>query len=191
MKGWISVPGIREEADRTLAEQMLGIDVSEAKGKTVLDLGCAEGLIGREFALAGASSVLGVESLESHLEVARRACADAPQMRFERAYLQDWIPAHDPPEVFDIVLCLGIAHKVADPSTVLRFACRSSRDLVLFRAPAHAWNGNITAKHGNRGTPRITVHVPTVMGEEGFALERHISGARGEGVEYWRRRAGS
>ncbi len=190
MKGWISVPGIREHADRTLAEQMLGLDVAvaEAKGKTVLDLGCAEGLIGREFALAGATDVLGIESLESHLEVARRACADCPQMRFQQAYLQEWIPAHDPPEQFDIVLALGIIHKIPDPGWALRFACRSARKLVLFRAPAKAWNGWVTAKHQTLGEKRGTCHVPTVFGEEGFGFERKINGARGEGVEYWRRK---
>lgn len=190
MKGWIAVPGIREHADRTLEEQMLGLDLAlaEADGKTVLDLGCAEGLIGREFAKAGAVDVLGIESLEDHLAVARLACADAPQVRFERAYLQDWIPAHEPPEVFDIVLALGIIHKIADPAEPLRFACKSCRDLLLFRAPASAWNGNVTAKHSLIGGARHTIHVPTVMADEGFVLERHIPGARGEGVEYWRRK---
>jgi 2-polyprenyl-3-methyl-5-hydroxy-6-metoxy-1,4-benzoquinol methylase len=69
MKGWLSVPGIREHADRTLAEQMLGLDkaVAECKGKRVLDLGCAEGLIGLEFAKAGAVNVVGIESLQTTL----------------------------------------------------------------------------------------------------------------------------
>jgi len=190
MKGWISLPGIREHADRTLAEQMLGLNdaLAEAEGRTVLDLGAAECAISKEFAKAGATRVFAIESLHEHLEVARRYCADTPQVEMQQGYLQDWIPAHDPPEVFDIVLCLGIAHKIHDPSIVLRFACRSARDLVLFRAPAHAWNGNVTAKHGRTGVTRQTVHVPTVMADEGFALERHIPGARGEGVEYWRRK---
>jgi len=34
----------------------------------------------------------------------------------------------------------------------------------------------------------LKVHVPTAMEEQGFALERKIAGARGEAVEYWRRR---
>lgn len=190
-KGWIAVPGIRENADRTLEEQLLGLElgIAEAAGKTVLDLGCAEGVIGREFARAGATRVLGIESLAGHLEVARLACAAETQMEFAQAYLQDWIPAHPDPEVFDLVLALGIIHKVYDPGEALRFACRSCRDLLLFRAPAHAWEGWVQAKHRAPGAPaRLRVHVPTAMEEEGFALERKIAGARGEAVEYWRRR---
>lgn len=189
-RGWISVPGIREDADRTLEEQLLGLEsaIAGARGKTVLDLGCAEGVIGREFARAGASRVLGVESLAGHLEVARLACAAEPQMEFVQAYLQTWIAEHPEPEQFDVVLALGIIHKIEDPAEPLRFACRSCRDLLLFRAPAHAWNGYVKAKHGQRNVERKTVHVPTVMAEEGFALEKHCHGARGEGVEYWRRK---
>lgn len=182
----MSVPGIRPRADRTLQEQMMGLALAlkEAKGKTVLDVGCAEGLIGREFALAGASRVVGIESLETHLAVARKACADCPQMEFVQAYLQDYIPAHEPPELFDLVLALGVIHKIEDPAIPLRWAARACRDLLLFRAPANAWSGVVTAKHS-----KVTCHVPSVMGAEGFDLERHVQGARGEGVEYWRRKA--
>lgn len=189
-KGWISVPGIREHADRTLEEQLLGLEsaIAEAKGKSVLDLGCAEGVIGREFARAGATRVLGIESLAGHLEVARLACAAETQMEFVQAYLQDWIPEHPEPEKFEIVLALGIIHKIADPSVPLRFACRSCLDLLLFRAPSHAWKGYVRAKHGQRGVERQQIHVPTVMKEEGFVFEKHFPGARGEGVEYWRRK---
>lgn len=184
-KGWMAVPGIREQADRALSEQMAGLEDALAltPGKTVLDLGCAEGLIGREFALAGAASVLGIEVLETHLEVARKACADCKQMKFICANLTDYMPAHEPPEQFDIVLCLGIAHKLRHPETVMRFSCRSAKDLVCFRAPASNWNGWFRAKHGGE-----RCHVPTVMTRWGFELEKHIAGKRGEGVEYWRRK---
>ena len=183
-KGWFQIPGIRPEGDRSVQEQLLGLApaIHEAIGKTVLDLGCAEGAIAREFALVGAVDVLGVESLEEHLKVARRLCADVPQVRFIRAHLQNYMPAHEPPERFDIVLILGIIHKIEDPAVPLRFACRSCKDLLLFRAPASAWDGNVASKH-----TRVVCHVPTVMADEGFSLERHIPGARGEGVEYWRR----
>jgi len=186
-KGWIAVPGIRDRADRTLEEQMAGLEqaVAECKGKTIIDLGCAEGLIGREFARAGAVDVLGIELLESHLMVARKACKDQmPPMRFECAHMDNWIASHEPPDLFDIVLCLGIAHKVREPRTVMRFSCRSARDLVCFRAPAKNWDGWFAAKHSGR-----KCHVPTVMAEHGFAFEKKAEGQRGEAVEYWRRKS--
>jgi hypothetical protein len=127
--------------------------------------------------------VLGVESLESHLVIARELCSGLGNVHFIRAYLQDYIPEHEPPEQFDIVLALGIIHKLHDPVIPLRWAAKSTRSLLLFRAPAHAWKGIVASKHTG-----VKCHVPSVMEEEGFTLERHIPGARNEGVEYWRRK---
>ena len=186
-KGWFQVPGIRPDGDRTLKEQSMGLApaLAEAKGKTVLDLGCAEGLISREFALAGAREVLGIELLESHLVVARKVCKDAPQVRFVCAHLGDYIAAHPGVAQFDIVLALGIIHKLDDPAVPMAFAARSARDLVVYRASAHAKHGVIASKHTGK-----RCDVPKLMREHGFVEEKLISGVRGEAAQYWRR-AGS
>ena len=199
-KGWLKVPGIRPMGDRTLEEQMLGLDpaLAEASGKTVLDLGCAEGLIGREFAKAGATRVLGIELLKSHLEVARKACKGYKQMEFVCAHIGHYIAANCdqntatpdgsfkvgyPRETFDIVLALGIIHKLEDPAVPLVFAARAARSLLCFRAPARATDGVVAAKHGGK-----TCNVPEIMKREGFVEERLIPGVRGEAVQYWRRK---
>ena len=184
-KGWLKVPGIRPDGDRTLEEQMLGIlpALLECAGKSVLDLGCAEGLIGAEFAKAGASRVVGIELLETHLQVARLACKDIKNISFICANLAEWIAHHEEPEQFDIVLALGIIHKLRDPAVPLEFAARSAKSLVLFRAPAHETDGRIYSKHG--GTE---CNVPQVMKRCGFVEEKKIAGVRGEAVQYWRRK---
>ena len=185
-KGWFQIPGIREQGDRTIEEQAIGLApaLEEAKGKTVLDVGCAEGAISRLFAEAGAAEVVGIESLAEHLAVARKWCKGFPQIRFENFHLQDWMTAHPEPEVYDVVLILGIVHKIDDPAWPIRWACRSCRNLLLFRGPA---DGNrkmiVTSKWG-----KAACHWPTEMAAQGFALERRIPGVRGEGVEYWRRK---
>lgn len=183
MKGWFRVPGFRPDGDRTLKEQMMGMApaLAEAKGKTVLDLGCAEALISLEFARAGAIDVLGIELLASHLEIARKVCKGQP-VRFICAHLGDYIAAQPQPQQFDIVLALGIIHKLEDPAVPLRFAARSAKDLMLFRAPAKATDGVIRAKHS-----KVPCNVPLVMKEEGFQEEKLIAGVRGEAVQYWRR----
>lgn len=185
-KGWLKVPGLRPQGDRTLEEQMLGLAqaLEFARGKTVLDLGCAEGLIGREFAHAGATLVVGVELVATHLEVARVACKGYPQMRFIQAHLGDYIRAAPvPPEQFDVVLALGIIHKLDDPTVPLQFAARSARKLMCFRAPAKATNGNIKSKFSTK-----TVNVPRTMREEKFLEGETIPGVRGEAVQYWWRK---
>lgn len=192
MRGWLKIPGIQEGA-RTLAEQLLGLEpaLAEAKGKTILDLGCAEGLIARQFILAGAVSALGIDSNEQFISVARQQCKGM-NIRFHLSDLgRAYIPAQKEIQQFDIVLALSIAHKITDPSVLVRFAARSAKDLVCFRGPGsetlRGENGTIIAKHGHPDHGRLACNVPEVMQSEGFVLERTINGVRGESVEYWRR----
>lgn len=181
--GWLKIPDV-QDGDRTLAEQMAAVwsAVEEAKGKTVLDLGCCEGLIGLEFAKAGAT-VFGIEFVEDHLVVARKLCAGYP-MQFKQWNLCEAQP--DEPMPHDIVLALGIIHKLEHPERGLRFAARSAKDLLLLRCGLRMADGIIRAKHFKANT----ANVPVVMSEEGFTLEKTLFGPfpHRESVEYWRRK---
>jgi SAM-dependent methyltransferase len=186
-KGWFKVPNIRPHGDRTIKEQMLGLDraLAEAKGKRVLDLGCAEGCISAAFARAGAAEVVGIELLESHLEVARQVCKGLP-VRFICKHLSNWIELNPDPEQFDIVLALGIIHKIANPNEPMIWAARSAKDLLCFRAPAKTerWGADyyVKSKFGD-----TQCNVPKTMREQGFVDEGTVAGVRGEGVQYFRR----
>lgn len=184
-KGWFKVAGIRPNGDRTLEEQMKGLQpaLDECKGKTVLDLGCAEGSISLEFAKAGAKSVVGIELLAAHLAVAKLQCRKFPQISFVWAHLGDYIKSRESFPQYDIVLALGIIHKLDDPAVPMRFAAQSSRDLLVFRAPARKYDGLIKSKHTN-----IKCDVPKIMVSEGFVEEKLIEGVRGEACQYWRRK---
>ena len=180
-KGWFIIPGV-QDGIVTLADQMIALwsAVAECKGKTVLDLGCAEGLIGREFARAGARSVVGLDSISEHLQVAREQCAGLP-MTFLLANL------NEPRVVYpaDIVLCLNVAHKLRDPAVAIRFAADSATDLLLLRSGrASDARGIIKGKHFG-----ITCDSRAILRERGFVLERAADGPmdRPEPVEYWRR----
>lgn len=189
-KGWLKVPNIRPDGDRTLQEQMLGLDraLTECKGKTVLDLGCAEGLIGLEFAKAGAARVVGIELLETHLQVARKACKGYSQMEFICAHLGIHIRDNPDPEQFDIVLALGIIHKLDDPNIPLVWAARAAKGLLCFRAPAKVerWGADYYVKSKFKD---FRCNVPQTMRAQGFVDEGIIPGVRGEGVQYWRRKS--
>lgn len=181
-EGWFVIPGVQKGVV-TLDDQMIALwpAVVEAKGKTVLDLGCAEGLIGREFARAGAATVVGLDSIVAHLAVAIDQCRDLP-MRFAHADLND-----PQSELFaDIVLCLNVAHKLRFPAVGIRFAAKSSRDLVLLRSGRGAdAKGIIKSKHHHNNT--CDSHA--IMRDNGFRLQMVVDGPkdRQEPVEYWRR----
>jgi len=188
-KGWFVIPGV-QEGERTLEEQMTGImpALEEAASKTVLDLGCAEGLIGREFAHAGAAKVIGVESLRWHIEVGREQCAGLPIV-FHQAYLDEYALAMmampDMPQ-FDIVLSLGVCHKLQEPQIGIRYSAMAARELCLIRFPARpdSQGGLIRGKHFKNNT----CDVPATMAQLGFELERTEPGPREEMVHYWRRK---
>lgn len=188
MKGWFKVPGIRPEGDRTIREQLLGLDraLAECRGKRVLDLGCAEGCITAEFARAGAQIVVGIELLQTHLEVAREVCKGLP-VKLICAHIGDHIKRNPEPPRFDIVLALGIIHKLEDPNVPLRWAARAAGDLLCFRAPAKVrrWGEDylVKSKHSDRAC-----NVQKLMRQESFENEGIVAGARGESVQYFRRK---
>ena len=104
-------------------------------------------------------------------------------MRFICANLADWIREHPDPKRFDIVLCLGIIHKLRDPAVPLAWAAASCSDLLCFRAPAKATNWVVQSKFSDKA-----VNVPKAMRAAGFADEGIVWGARKEGVQNWRRK---
>lgn len=157
---------------------MLGLEpaLADAKGKTVLDLGCAEGLIGYQFLKAGAADVLGLDGLEAHIAVGRKHC---PGVRFKVRDLN----VQKPPSAasFDIVLALAILHKLSDPARGARYCTHSARSLVVIRLPIGSV-GVIEGKH-----TKVGCNLLEVMTAERFCLTDTRQGPRGELVQYWRR----
>jgi hypothetical protein len=158
---------------RTLQEQLQGLEpaLAAAPGRTVLDLGCAEGLIAREFQKAGAVAVHGVEcneNLTRHSEV-----------RIWRWNLNDGLPPgllrH-----YDIVLLLAIVHKLRKPGDKLAQYAALATERVVIRLPIGS-TGMIRSKN----FPDETCNCAEVMQGVGFVLEQTLPGPRGELVQHW------
>ncbi len=183
---WFKIPGI-QDGERDLAEQMKGLAPAprEASGRTVWDLGCAEGLIAFEFMKTGAT----VEAIDCNgvlLEVAEAQRAQLPEeekarVSFARADLRE-VLAEGLTASFDIVLALAVVHKLVEPEKALRYIARAARSLVVIRLPGGS-TGKFKSK--NHGTP---CDVNAAMPQHGFDLERTEQGPRDELVQYWRRR---
>lgn len=195
--GWLKIPGVQDGA-RTLEEQMLGLNpaLEETPGKTILDLGCAEGTIALEFAKAGAKSIDAYDYNEPFIEVAKQqyeqsglADADSSRpgawpvpVRFKHADITELMAKRGTPKRYDIVLALAILHKLPDPEAAIRFCAQSARSLIVIRLPVNSV-GSIRSKHGEHRRADIRVILP----EMGFVRERKEVGPRGEWVHYWRR----
>jgi SAM-dependent methyltransferase len=125
-----------------LAQQLtgLGLMLSMVTDKSVLDVGCAEGLILAECLDRGARTAYGVDIRQAAIEralenkhialAARRSCVG-----LECADVNDWRPHRH----YDIVLLLGVLHKLADPSAVLRRMLGCCRNVCVVRLPHDDW----------------------------------------------------
>jgi len=176
LKGWFEVEG--RPGDRTLEMQMLGLDplFEEAKGATILDVGCAEGLISIELAKAGAH-VHGIDIIESHIETAKRLRGNL-SCSFEVADAATYEP-----EEHDIVLMLAILQKLKDPSHACARFARAAKDLIVMRLPPA--NAPLIL---DRRSNKVPHDMKAVMTWYGFEQERVTRGAFAEWCGYFRRR---
>jgi len=168
----------------TLADQLLGLGpaLAEAKGRTVLDLGCAEGYIAREFLAAGAARVYGMDHHAPYIERANALGLDPHRARFVVSDLNESPDADDMACCHsDIVLALAILHKLRDPERAVSEWSQFAGRLMVVRL-AGGSQGVVKHKHG-----AAQCDLREVMPSCGFALEQTVQGPRNELVQYWRR----
>jgi SAM-dependent methyltransferase len=111
-------------------------------GKSVLDLGAAEGLIARRFLQQGAALVHGFDIVPGRVAAARRICGDFPNGAFWQADLSDWgsfraACAGHLLARYDIVLYLGLHHHLSPTArgSTLAGAAAMSGDAFALRTP--------------------------------------------------------
>lgn len=176
-KGWFSVPG--RPGDRTLEQQLTGLDglLQRVKNKTVLDVGCAEGLIAMDLYDEGALAVHGLEIVSDHVDVANkirgnRACT------FEVADANTYKPVRQ----YDIVIMLALLQKLRNPSQACKTFIAAAKELVVLRLPPDGAPTIVDARSGNH--PH---YIGDVMADNGFELKNAQVGHLGEWVGYYER----
>jgi ribosomal protein L11 methylase PrmA len=190
LKGWLAIPGV-QRGERTLAEQMMGLEpaLAECAGKTVIDFGCAEGLIGIEFAKHRAH-VLGFELQDRFVKTANeqaQLAGIASRCGFVGYDLAGFVNPEVPEDfkVFwkgqaDIVLALAIVHKLPDPGTALANMASLARQRLVLRLPIGS-TGVIPYKQ-NRS---VSCDSRQILPAAGMRLEQVCDGPRGELVQHW------
>ena len=142
-KGWFKLRGV-QDGDRTVTEQLTGLGAvcRDAFGKTVLDLGCAEGLIGLHMInRCGAQMVHGLSIVKTEIAVARELAKGARgPAKFFHADLNNFakIETANPPLLlpkYDVVLLLSILHKLKNPEDILNRMLKYAAATVVIRLP--------------------------------------------------------
>lgn len=183
---WFAIPG-RQEGRRTFEEQMLGLHpaLAEVPGKTVVDFGCAEGLIAIEFAKAGAARVIACDYNAPMIETAKALADGVPNVEFKCVDIREIAADRAQRAAWrcDVLLALAVLHKMTYPQEALDFFADSVRDLFVVRLPRGSNGDHVKAKHGTK-----SCSVNFTMKRRGFVLEKTLTGPRQERVQYWRRR---
>lgn len=184
-KGWFKVEGV-QDGDRTVEQQMKGLApaLELARGRFVLDLGSAEGLVAREFAVAGASEVIGCDWVRDHVHIGRALVRGFPVTLLEadlnEKATHNWISGLQP----NIVLMLAILHKLREPGVLVRTVARLQPELIVVRLPPETAPVIIDKRSGNR-----PCNVQTNMEEHGYRLASVDRGHFDEWVGYFSRPA--
>jgi len=172
--------------DRTVEQQMVGLQKlwMEVKGKTVLDVGCAEGAISHECKRRGARYVHGVEHRRDAVDYANKKYAVEGEVSFACRDANTWSSEHS----WDVVLLLSVLHKLRNPTLVLQRMAVSCNGLCVIRLPGDDWPILKDQRSGNE--PH---NLERVMDAAGFDLEDATEGATvdphpPEWIGYFRRR---
>lgn len=119
--GWYHLEGRPGHGHRTVEEQLQGIEtLATIRPKTVLDLGCAEGLISKWMVEhCGAERVDALTYEAREVQLAKQLCAGLPIGVSECdlnkfAWWRDMHPSRLL-EGYDCVLVLSVLHKLRDP----------------------------------------------------------------------------
>jgi 2-polyprenyl-3-methyl-5-hydroxy-6-metoxy-1,4-benzoquinol methylase len=175
-RGWFTTRN--RPGDRTLESQLEGLDrlIAFVPGKSVLDIGCAEGLIGIHLIDKGAIAIHGIEVRDDHVKVANRlrkgrACT------FETADANTWVPKRS----YSIVTMLAVLHKLVDPTAACKRFAEAARELVVIRLPPYG-STIVDARSENK-----PFDIAAAMGEIGWLLDEETRGPFDEWVGYFTR----
>ncbi len=178
LKSWFTINGAA--GDRTLKQQLKGLgDLRDrVTSKTVLDVGCAEGLISMYLFDHGAAAVHGLEVRPDFIDVANdlrgdRACT------FEVADANDYAPVRQ----YDIVIMLAVLHKLRDPTAACKRFAAAAREMVVLRLPPKG--ALVVTDDRSKGEKH---DIGRAMTSSGFQLKNaNYDGPKGEFMAYYER----
>ncbi len=152
-----------------LEQQLIGLEYlwPMVSGRSVLDVGCAEGDIAELCVECGASYLLGVENRQDAVRFAKRK-----GLNVVLGNVEEWLPEKS----FDVVMLLGVLHKLRNPAEVLERMLKACTGCCVVRLPGAGWPVLTDERSGSKP---IDLH--RAMVEAGWRLEHRTAGPRVEG----------
>lgn len=111
-----------ENANDTLEKPVIDEMVGEARGKSILDLGCGTAANGIELLDMGASQYTGLEGSIQMVQHARQTLANWPNGRVIHLALEDWEAAESE---YDLVVSRLVIHYIEDIDMLFRSVYQS------------------------------------------------------------------
>lgn len=185
-KGWFVIPGV-QDGDRILKQQLRGMwyAMKEVRGKTVLDLGCAEGLIANVAVEQGAAKVYGIDAVDINIAIAKRLFpGDAFSFHLQNLNDEGTKELISSIGRVDIVFMLAILHKLHRPTEVLDWVLANRPGLVVVRT-AEKTPGYVQDSRSNNQV----FHIKQNFTRDGYVLERITHGSFNEWMGYFRLQA--
>jgi SAM-dependent methyltransferase len=183
-KGWFAIPGV-QSGDRTLDEQIKGLEpmLADVKGRSVLDLGCAEGLISQVVLAHGAARLVGLDYNAGFVARAQQLVTDA-RAKFGVHDLNAVAPHFYMSCHADVVLALAVIHKLKQPAESLKRWASLALHRFVIRLPTGS-----AGEFGSKYEPKARCDTRVILPDLGFVLEHDLEGPRGERVQHWLRKA--
>jgi SAM-dependent methyltransferase len=153
-------------------EQMIGLDSLRfmVKDKAVFDLGCAEGQIAAQMLAWGAKSVHGVDNRSDAVAHALSLGVGATVANAD---------TFAPRQSYDIMLMLGVLHKLKDPAGAMGRMMDGCRKTCVIRLPNGQWPILRDGRSGNK-----PINLKDAAIDAGFRLYRETDGPHGQWVGY-------
>ncbi len=100
----------------------------QPKGKTIIDVGCGDGTYTAEFALVGASRVVGTDAASNSIAHARERFSEIANLQFQVSDVYE-LTAASPR--FDIAVVRGLLHHLYDPEKAIQTISTLAREVIV------------------------------------------------------------
>lgn len=182
-KGWYVIPGV-QDGDRTLEQQVKGLEDLDVRNHDVLECGCAEGLMSRWlFTSKGAQHVLGLDVVVEHIKEAKRQCAGL-NVDVIVHDLNNLIYTDRQFGAYDTVMVLAVLHKLKFPKHTLAWLLRAAVTQIVVRLPPEHAPKIVDPRSGN-----VPIDVEAQILAAGFERTRVTEGHLNEWTGHYVRSA--